>query len=73
MKDQHKKSSYIILLLVIFGIIGAMFCYFLGTTETWTEAFGAFWTHGRGMLPMFLAVVCLIVLDVRRMNRGKKQ
>ena len=73
MKDQHKKSLYVILLIFLFGVIGATFCYFLGTTETWAEAFGAFWPYGRGMLPMFLAVVCLIALDVRRMNRGKKQ
>ena len=69
MKDQHKKALYIVVLLLLFGLIGATFCYFPGKTETLEEALAEFWNFGYALIPLFAIAIGLLLYDLHRLNR----
>lgn len=73
MKNQQKKALYIVLLLFLFGLIGATFCYFMGITDTLGEAFTEFLRFGKWLLPAFIAAFSLILYDLNRLNRKNRE
>lgn len=72
MNPKQARLAWALILIFLFGIVVATFCYFLGTTDTLGEAFQAYWRFGAGLIPLFLIVALLAAVSLRRLDKKER-